>query len=185
MGDRNSGSPVPAPYALCFPWCSGGRASGPGQGSALGPDRHERRAGAHRRNLPNGKIQPLLSQISSRSVFGTLTAVQLLPPRDKCRCTACLLNDLWLRVMGETEHTKSLMEADQDASRLRPDRANRMPPGQAEIIRTEDVDGRPHPALRQLDVVSVSGTLASVTDGKMPLRAKVATTVSRTAAALS
>ena len=33
--------------------------------------------------------------------------------------------------------------------------------------------------------VSVSGTVASVTDGKMPLRAKVATSVSRTAAALS
>jgi UDP-N-acetylmuramyl tripeptide synthase len=33
--------------------------------------------------------------------------------------------------------------------------------------------------------VSVSGTLVAVTDGKMPLRAKVATSVSRTAAALS
>ncbi len=33
--------------------------------------------------------------------------------------------------------------------------------------------------------MSVSGTVASVTDGKMPLRAKVATSVSRTAAALS
>ena len=34
-------------------------------------------------------------------------------------------------------------------------------------------------------LVSVSGTVASVTDGKMPLRAKVASSVSRTAAALS
>ena len=33
--------------------------------------------------------------------------------------------------------------------------------------------------------MSVSGTLVAVTDGKMPLRAKVATSVSRTAAALS
>jgi UDP-N-acetylmuramyl tripeptide synthase len=41
------------------------------------------------------------------------------------------------------------------------------------------------PGVRQLDVTSGSGTLASVTDGKMPLRAKVATSVSRTAAALS
>src|ERR1700712_2124010 len=39
--------------------------------------------------------------------------------------------------------------------------------------------------VRQLDVTAASGTLASVTDGKMPLRAKVATSVSRTAAALS
>jgi UDP-N-acetylmuramyl tripeptide synthase len=38
---------------------------------------------------------------------------------------------------------------------------------------------------RQLDVLSGSGTVASVTDGKMPLRAKVASSVSRTAAALS
>ncbi len=38
---------------------------------------------------------------------------------------------------------------------------------------------------RQLDVTSRSGTLVAVTDGKMPLRAKVATSVSKTAAALS
>lgn len=37
----------------------------------------------------------------------------------------------------------------------------------------------------QLDVTSASGTLAGVTDGKMPLIAKVATSVSKTAAALS
>ena len=41
------------------------------------------------------------------------------------------------------------------------------------------------PAVRQLDVTPGSGTLASVTDGKLPLRAKVASSVSRTAAALS
>jgi len=38
---------------------------------------------------------------------------------------------------------------------------------------------------RQLDVTSRSGTLVAVTDGKLPLRAKVATSVSKTAAALS
>jgi lipid II isoglutaminyl synthase (glutamine-hydrolysing) len=41
------------------------------------------------------------------------------------------------------------------------------------------------PDSRQLDVTSRSGTLVAVTDGKMPLRAKVATSVSKTAAALS
>lgn len=40
-------------------------------------------------------------------------------------------------------------------------------------------------AFRQLDVTPGSGTLAGVTDGKMPLRAIVATTASKTAAALS
>lgn len=40
-------------------------------------------------------------------------------------------------------------------------------------------------AFRQLDVTLGSGTLAGVTDGKMPLRAIVATTASKTAAALS
>lgn len=38
---------------------------------------------------------------------------------------------------------------------------------------------------RRRDPVSASGTLACVTDGKLPLRAKVATSVSKTAAALS
>ncbi len=38
---------------------------------------------------------------------------------------------------------------------------------------------------RKLDVTARSGTLVAVTDGKMPLRAKVATSVSKTAAALS
>jgi lipid II isoglutaminyl synthase (glutamine-hydrolysing) len=42
--------------------------------------------------------------------------------------------------------------------------------------------GEPVP---QLDVTPGSGTLAGVTDGKLPLRAKVATSVSKTAAALS
>jgi UDP-N-acetylmuramyl tripeptide synthase len=42
-----------------------------------------------------------------------------------------------------------------------------------------------HRALGTLDTATQSGTLASVTDGKMPLRAKVASSVSRTAAALS
>src|SRR4051795_5158840 len=45
--------------------------------------------------------------------------------------------------------------------------------------------GRARGAFRQLDVVGASGTLAVVTDGKLPLRAKVATSVSKTAAALS
>ena len=40
-------------------------------------------------------------------------------------------------------------------------------------------------AVWQLDVTAASGTLAGVTDGKMPLIAKVATSVSKTAAALS
>src|SRR3954464_14533729 len=46
-------------------------------------------------------------------------------------------------------------------------------------------DGPGEPPFRQLDVTPRSGTLACVTDGKMPLRAKVATSVSKTAAALS
>jgi UDP-N-acetylmuramyl tripeptide synthase len=41
------------------------------------------------------------------------------------------------------------------------------------------------PSTRRLDAVAGSGTLACVTDGKLPLRAKVATSVSKTAAALS
>ncbi len=41
------------------------------------------------------------------------------------------------------------------------------------------------PDSRQLDVTTCSGTLVAVTDAKMPLRAKVATSVSKTAAALS
>src|SRR5215213_288389 len=44
------------------------------------------------------------------------------------------------------------------------------------------VDGRP---VRRRDPPARSGTVASVTDGRMPIRAKVATSVSRTAAALS
>ena len=59
------------------------------------------------------------------------------------------------------------------------------PTGRNAITRKVGVDDPPRRALRQLDVTFDSGTLAGVTDQKLPLRAKVATSVSKTAAALS
>src|SRR3954449_12849297 len=53
------------------------------------------------------------------------------------------------------------------------------------VTRKVEVDDLPARARRQLDVTFDSGTLAGVTDQKLPLRAKVATSVSKTAAALS
>jgi lipid II isoglutaminyl synthase (glutamine-hydrolysing) len=53
------------------------------------------------------------------------------------------------------------------------------------VTRTAERVRPPHPSLRQLDVTFDSGTLAGVTDQRLPLRAKVATSVSKTAAALS
>jgi lipid II isoglutaminyl synthase (glutamine-hydrolysing) len=53
------------------------------------------------------------------------------------------------------------------------------------VTRKVGVDDPPPRTRRQLDVTFDSGTLAGVTDQKLPLRAKVATSVSKTAAALS
>jgi UDP-N-acetylmuramyl tripeptide synthase len=57
--------------------------------------------------------------------------------------------------------------------------------GKNAVTRKAEVDDPPVRALRQLEVTLHSGTLAGVTDQRLPLRAKVATSVSKTAAALS
>jgi UDP-N-acetylmuramyl tripeptide synthase len=64
-------------------------------------------------------------------------------------------------------------------------RRRNVPTGQNSLDRAAAADHRGDRSVRQRGVTAHSGNLVAVTDGKLPLRAKVATSVSKTAAALS